>query len=53
VRAAVEEHVAAADTLTRRRDALLDRAAFILLWRGWLRVGEVEEMRLAHLNLTH
>lgn len=35
----------------RRRDALLDRAAFYLLWQGGLRVGELEELRLEDLDL--
>ena len=33
-----------------RRRALLDRAAFYLLWQGGLRVGEVEELRLEDLD---
>jgi hypothetical protein len=32
---------------------VLDRAAFYLLWQGGLRLGEVEELRLDNLNLTH
>lgn len=35
-----------------KRNALLDRAAFYLLWQGGLRVGEVEELTLADLNLS-
>lgn len=35
----------------QRRDALLDRAAFYLLWQGGLRLGEVEELRLEDLDL--
>ncbi|MGO9221104.1 MAG: tyrosine-type recombinase/integrase, partial [Streptosporangiaceae bacterium] len=34
-----------------RRNALLDRAAFYLLWQAGLRVGEVEELRLEDLDL--
>ncbi len=33
------------------RIALLDRAAFYLLWQGGLRLAEVEELRLEDLNL--
>jgi site-specific recombinase XerD len=36
----------------QRRDALLDRAAFYLMWQGGLRIGEVEELRLDDLNLA-
>ncbi len=35
----------------RWRDALLDRAAFYLLWQGGLRFGELEELRLDDLDL--
>jgi site-specific recombinase XerD len=35
-----------------RRDALLDRAAFYLLWQSALRLSEVEELRLEDLDLT-
>jgi len=35
-----------------KRDALLDRAAFYLLWQCGLRVGEVEELRLEDLDLN-
>lgn len=34
-----------------RREALLDRAAFLLLWQSGLRIGEVEELRLEDLDL--
>jgi site-specific recombinase XerD len=33
-----------------RRLALLDRAAFYLLWQGGMRLGEVEELRLEDLD---
>ncbi len=36
----------------RRRDTLLNRAAFYLLWQGGLRLGEVEELRLQDLDLA-
>ena len=36
---------------SKKRIALLDRAAFYLLWQGGLRLGEVEELRLADLDL--
>ena len=35
----------------RRRDALLDRAMFYLLWQCGLRSGEVDELRLEDLDL--
>ena len=35
-----------------RRDALLDRAAFYLLWQSALRLSEVEELRLEDLDLS-
>jgi hypothetical protein len=35
---------------SRRRLALLIRAAFYLLWQGGLRLGEVEELRLEDLD---
>jgi site-specific recombinase XerD len=35
----------------QRRDALLDRAVFYLLWHGGLRRGEVEELCLEDLDL--
>ena len=34
-----------------RRDALLDRACFYLLWQGGMRKGEVEELRLEDVDL--
>lgn len=47
----LERGVKTAGTPAKRRDALLDRAAFYLLWQAGLRVGEVEEVTLADLNL--
>ena len=47
-----ERRVAQAEDLHQRRDALLDRAAFYLLWQSGLRVGEVEVLRLTDLNLS-
>jgi site-specific recombinase XerD len=38
---------------SKRRIALLDRAAFYLLWQGGLRTSEVEELRLEDLDLAH
>jgi site-specific recombinase XerD len=52
LRADLEERVRQAANPTRRRNALLDRAAFYLFWQGGLRLGEVEELRLDHLNLA-
>ena len=46
-----ENRVAQAQEFSPRRDALLDRAAFYLLWQSGLRKGEVEELRLEDLDL--
>jgi len=46
-----EQQVQAADNAARRRDALLDRACFYLLWQAGLRRGEVEDLRLEDLDL--
>jgi site-specific recombinase XerD len=48
----LEQRAAQAQSPVRRRDALLDRAAFYLLWQGGLRLGEVEELRLEDLDLA-
>jgi site-specific recombinase XerD len=47
----LEQRVKIASTAAQRRNALLDRAAFYLLWQAGLRVGELEELSLADLNL--
>ncbi len=47
-----EGRVKAAIDARDKRDALLDRAAFYLLWQCGLRVGEVEELRLEDLDLN-
>jgi integrase/recombinase XerC len=47
-----EERVKSALDPAHRRLALLDRAAFYLLWQGGLRRGEVEELRLEDLDLA-
>lgn len=47
----VERRVVQASYAPQRRDALLDRAAFYLLWQAGLRLGEVEELRLDDLDL--
>lgn len=52
LQADLEQRVQQADTATRQRNALLDRAAFYLLWQGGLRLGEAEELRLDDLNLA-
>jgi site-specific recombinase XerD len=36
----------------QKRDALLSRALFYLLWQGGMRKGEVEELRLEDLDLA-
>jgi integrase/recombinase XerD len=46
-----ENCVTQAANFRQRRDALLDRAAFYLLWQSGLRTGEVEELRLEDLDL--
>ncbi len=51
LRADLEQRVNEASTPSRRRNALLDRAAFYLMWQGGLRLGEVEELCLSDLNL--
>jgi site-specific recombinase XerC len=51
LRADLEQRVNQASTPTRRRNTLLDRAAFYLMWQGGLRLGEVEELCLSDLNL--
>jgi integrase/recombinase XerD len=48
----IEVRVAHAATPAQERDALLDRAAFYLLWMAGLRIGEVEELRLEDLDLA-
>ena len=49
----LERQVQEARTETGQRNALLDRAAFYLLWQGGLRLGKVEELHLDDLNLSH
>jgi len=46
-----ESRVALSPDARLRRNALLDRAAFYLLWQCGLRRGEVEELRLEDLDL--
>jgi site-specific recombinase XerD len=46
-----EQRVAQATVFAQQRNALLDRAAFYLLWQGGLRLSEVEELRLEDLDL--
>jgi len=50
LRADFEQRVTEARFAAQRRDALLDRAAFYLMWQGGLRLGEVEELRLEDLD---
>jgi site-specific recombinase XerD len=47
-----EARVVQAGTDAHRRDALLDRAAFYLLWHTGLRLGELEELHLEDLALS-
>lgn len=46
----VERGVREAQLPSHRRQALMVRAAFYLLWQGGLRLGEVEELRLEDLD---
>ena len=50
LRDVIEERLAQAHSASKRRDALLDRAAFYLLWQGGLRLGEAEELCLEDLD---
>jgi site-specific recombinase XerD len=52
LRSDFEQQMAEAPTAVTRRDALLDRAAFFLLWHGGLRLGELEELYLEDLDLA-
>ena len=47
----IERSVQTAPNASQRRQALLDRAAFYLLWQGGLRLSEAEELRLEDLDL--
>jgi len=47
------EQVETASQSNQRRDALLERATFYLMWQGGLRLGEVEELRLPDLDLDN
>lgn len=51
LRDAFERNVRETRLPSRCRLALLDRAAFYLLWQGGMRLGEVEELRLEDLDL--
>jgi site-specific recombinase XerD len=50
LRQEIERELQEAQSASQRRLALLDRAAFCLLWQGGLRLGEVEELRLEDLD---
>ncbi|MFQ5471081.1 MAG: tyrosine-type recombinase/integrase [Gammaproteobacteria bacterium] len=52
VQAVLEQQVQQARNPVQQRNALLDRAAFYLLWQSGLRLAEVEELSVADLNLT-
>jgi integrase/recombinase XerD len=52
LRVDLEQQVEQADGPVQKRNALLDRAAFYLLWQAGLRLGEVEELGLTALNLA-
>jgi len=51
LREAIEGSVSAAENPHQRRQALLDRATFYLLWQGGMRLSEVEDLRLEDLDL--
>lgn len=51
VRDDLERRVETTHTPAKRRDALLDKAVFYLLWQAGLRTCEVEELLLTDLNL--
>jgi integrase/recombinase XerD len=48
-----EKRVVEATLSNHKRDALLDRAIFHLLWQCGMRTGEVEELRLEDLDLEN
>jgi integrase/recombinase XerD len=48
----LNRRVAQALNIHQRRDAVLDRALFYLLWQSGMRLGEVEELRLEDLDLA-
>lgn len=50
LRLVIEADVQIASTLAVRRQALLDRATFFLLWQGGMRLSEVEDLRLEDLD---
>lgn len=52
LRVEIERSLQASVTFGQRRQALLDRACFYLLWQGGMRLGEVEELRLEDLDLA-
>jgi site-specific recombinase XerD len=52
VRDDLEGRVEQTRSPVQQRDALLNRAAFYLLWQGGLRLGELEELRLEDLDLA-
>jgi site-specific recombinase XerD len=52
LRVDLESRLAQARFFAQRRDAIIDRAIFYLLWQCGLRKGEVEELRLEDLDLN-
>jgi len=51
LRADFEQRVIEAPSPTAYRNAMLDRAAFYLLWQAGLRLGELEELLLEDLDM--
>lgn len=52
LRQSLEEALEKANTRLRRRDALMNLAAFYLLWQGGLRGGELEDLEAADIDLN-
>ena len=52
LREEIEGSVTNAENLHQRRQALLDRATFYLLWQGGMRLSEAEDLRLEDLDLS-
>ncbi len=53
LQAEFERCVQVEDTPARRRNALLNRAVFYLLWQAGLRTSEIEDLLLLELDLPH
>ena len=49
----VEECLSQAKTVAQTRDRLLNQVAFLLLWQGGLRLGELEELQQEDIDLAN